>query len=76
MSDSHPLLEFIGMKHESIGRLKEIKVPSEVLTLRDHIAITVSNSSLFGKVGDTYDEEAKQRYLFADAMLRARNNGA
>lgn len=43
------------------------------MTLRDYFAIHVPEGSLQGKNTDTYEDEAKQRYLFADAMMKARN---
>lgn len=44
------------------------------MTLRDYFAIHVPYEALHGlQTGDSYDDEAKERYLFADAMIKARN---
>jgi hypothetical protein len=61
----------------SVERVHEIKpkVMATDMTLRDYFAINVPNGSILGKQGETYFEEATERYKFADAMLKARENG-
>lgn len=43
------------------------------MTLRDYFAIHAPYESLNGLTSESYEEEAKQRYLFANAMMKARN---
>jgi hypothetical protein len=76
---THPLLEWVNggkdmQQQPATDRVKEVKprIMATDMTLRDYFAILASHTR---QDKETYADEAKERYKFADAMLAARANG-